>query len=77
LIEALHGGLPKIGGWVEVEKKLVAGSRWIGGCKDLFRRDPELLDDNEEAGHRCEDSPHGLQEQMQDMISNWVQQASK
>jgi len=37
LIEALHGGLPKIGGWVEVEKKLVAGSRWIGGSKDLFR----------------------------------------
>jgi hypothetical protein len=23
-------------------------------------RDPELLDDNEKAGYRCEDSPHGL-----------------
>ena len=40
LIEALHGGLPKNGGWVEVEKKLVAGSRWIGGSKDLFRLYP-------------------------------------
>ena len=38
LIEALHEGLPKIGGWVEVEKKSGAGLRWIGGSKDLFRR---------------------------------------
>lgn len=38
-------------------------------------RDPGLLDDNEEAGYCCEDSPHGLREQMQDMISNWGQQA--
>jgi len=38
-------------------------------------KDPELLDDNEEAGYLCDDSSHGLPQQMKCMISNWGQQA--
>ena len=38
-------------------------------------RDPELLDDNEEAGYLCDDSAHGLPEQIKLMLSDWGQQA--
>ena len=38
-------------------------------------KDPELLDDNEEAGYLCDDSSHCLLEQMKRMISDWGQQA--
>ena len=38
-------------------------------------RDPELLDDNEETCNLCEDSAHGLPEQMKLMLSDWGQQA--
>ena len=40
-----------------------------------YLKDPEMLDDNEEAGHRCDDSAHGLPEQMQRRLSDWGQQA--
>ena len=38
-------------------------------------RDPELLDDNEETGNLCDDSAHGLPEQMKLMLSDCGQQA--
>ena len=38
-------------------------------------KDPEILDDNEEAGHLCDDSALGLPEQMKHMLSDWGQQA--
>ena len=38
-------------------------------------RDPELLDNNEETGNLCDDSAHGLPEQMKLMLSDWGQQA--
>ena len=37
-------------------------------------RDLELLDDNEETGNLCDDSSHGLPEQMKLMLSDWGQQ---
>ena len=39
-----------------------------------YLRDPELLDDNEETGNLCDDSSHGLPEQMKLMLSDWGQQ---
>ena len=47
----------------------------VEACVNDCLKDLELLDDNEEAGYLCDDSSHGLPEQIKCMISNWGQQA--
>ena len=43
-------------------------------CVSDCLKDPEMLDDNEDAGHLCDDAALGLSEQMKHMLSDWGQQ---